>query len=191
MLGLTWCYIKTGFGIFERYYQSTPSKQNFGLGEGSTAVSNIWYIIHVVLMDTFSTYFINIVLVSVSSNIQHNRICEGLIYDTGLEASSQASTEITSTSNDAKCYGSFPAPIDPNATWRIIGGNMNGLKQYGTMAALVTVAEILCALHVGTIAFSETNVEWMLIPQVRPAHKYPISPWEMIHPPGGDNAVCR
>jgi hypothetical protein len=29
----------------------------------------------------------------------------------------------------------------------------------------------------------------MLIPQVRPAHKYPNSPWEMIHPPGGDNAV--
>jgi hypothetical protein len=31
---------------------------------------------------------------------------------------------------------------------------------------------------------------YMLIPQVRPAHKYPNSPWEMIHPPGGDNAVC-
>jgi hypothetical protein len=30
----------------------------------------------------------------------------------------------------------------------------------------------------------------LLIPQVRPAHKYPISPWEMIHSPGGDNAVC-
>jgi hypothetical protein len=30
----------------------------------------------------------------------------------------------------------------------------------------------------------------MLIPQVRLAHKYPISPWEMIHPPGGDNPVC-
>jgi hypothetical protein len=30
----------------------------------------------------------------------------------------------------------------------------------------------------------------MLIPQVRPAHKYRNSPWEMIHPPGGDNAVC-
>jgi hypothetical protein len=29
------------------------------------------------------------------------------------------------------------------------------------------------------------------IPQVRPAHKYPISPWEMIHLPGGDNAVGR
>jgi hypothetical protein len=32
--------------------------------------------------------------------------------------------------------------------------------------------------------------EHMLIPQVRPAHKYPISPWEMIHPLGGDNAIC-
>jgi hypothetical protein len=31
----------------------------------------------------------------------------------------------------------------------------------------------------------------LLIPQVRPARKYPISPWEMIHLPGGDNAVCR
>jgi hypothetical protein len=30
----------------------------------------------------------------------------------------------------------------------------------------------------------------VLIPQVRPAHNYPNSPWEMIHPPGGDNAVC-
>jgi hypothetical protein len=31
----------------------------------------------------------------------------------------------------------------------------------------------------------------LLIPRVRPAHKYPISPWEMIHLPGGDNAVGR
>jgi hypothetical protein len=30
----------------------------------------------------------------------------------------------------------------------------------------------------------------LLIPQVRPAHKYPNSPWETIHPPGGDNAEC-
>jgi hypothetical protein len=30
----------------------------------------------------------------------------------------------------------------------------------------------------------------LLIPQVRLAHKYPISPWGMIHPPGGDNPVC-
>jgi hypothetical protein len=31
----------------------------------------------------------------------------------------------------------------------------------------------------------------MLIPQVRPSHKYPIYPWETIHLPGGDNAVGR
>jgi hypothetical protein len=29
----------------------------------------------------------------------------------------------------------------------------------------------------------------MLIHQVRLVHKYPISPWEMIHPPGGDNTA--
>jgi hypothetical protein len=30
----------------------------------------------------------------------------------------------------------------------------------------------------------------VLIPQVRPAHKYPNSHWETIQPPGGDNAEC-
>jgi hypothetical protein len=47
-------------------------------------------------------------------------------------------------------------------------------------------------------AGEETSGEWdtvhckhviLLIPQVRLAHNYPISPWEMIHPPGGDNPV--
>jgi hypothetical protein len=38
----------------------------------------------------------------------------------------------------------------------------------------------------------EEFLRWclVLIPQVRPAHKYPISPWEMIHLPLGDNALC-
>jgi hypothetical protein len=30
----------------------------------------------------------------------------------------------------------------------------------------------------------------LLIPQVRPVHKYPIPPWEMIHLPLEDNALC-
>jgi hypothetical protein len=51
-----------------------------------------------------------------------------------------------------------PTPIDPSVTWSIIGGNVNGLRPYGDMAALITVAEILRALQVDTIAFSETNV---------------------------------
>jgi hypothetical protein len=31
---------------------------------------------------------------------------------------------------------------------------------------------------------------YVLIPHVRPAHKYPNSPWETIQPPWGDNAEC-
>jgi hypothetical protein len=42
-------------------------------------------------------------------------------------------------SHDAKCYGSFPSPIDTSETWRIIGGNVNGLKPFGYMASLITV----------------------------------------------------
>jgi hypothetical protein len=33
--------------------------------------------------------------------------------------------------------------------------------------------------------FSTPKEVSLLIPQVRMAHKYPIPPWEMIHPPGG------
>jgi hypothetical protein len=69
--------------------------------------------------------------------------------------------EATETySNDAKCYGSVPVPIDPYVTWRIIGGNMNGFKPYGDMAALIAVAERLRALQAETIALSETIIEW-------------------------------
>jgi hypothetical protein len=40
------------------------------------------------------------------------------------------------------------------------------------------------------IDFATTHHEFLLIPQVRLAHKYPKSPWETIKPPGGDNAEC-
>jgi hypothetical protein len=42
----------------------------------------------------------------------------------------------------------------------------------------------------GQRSFNPSTRKYLLIPQVRPAHKYLSSPWEMIHPPGGDNAVC-
>jgi hypothetical protein len=38
--------------------------------------------------------------------------------------------------------------------------------------------------------FEIPHCEGVLIPQVRLAHKHPISPWEMIHPSGGDTPVC-
>jgi hypothetical protein len=40
--------------------------------------------------NTVATYFIGIILVSVSGMIQHKRIGEGLIYDTGFAASAQS-----------------------------------------------------------------------------------------------------
>jgi hypothetical protein len=60
--------------------------------------------------------------------------------------------------NEFKCYGSVRAPL--KLAWRIIGGNVNGLKPYGDMATLITVAEILHALKAEIIALSETNIEW-------------------------------
>jgi hypothetical protein len=67
--------------------------------------------------------------------------------------------------NDAKCYGSIPTPIDTSETRQIIGGNMNGIKPFGDMASLITVAERLRALQAESVAFAETNVEW---------HKYEL-----------------
>jgi hypothetical protein len=46
-------------------------------------------------MHTVATYFIGIILVSVSGMIQHKRIGESLIYDTVLAASAQSSKETT------------------------------------------------------------------------------------------------
>jgi hypothetical protein len=68
-------------------------------------------------------------------------------------------------SNDAKCYGSVPAPINTRHTWRIIGENVNGLRPFGDMASLITFAERLRALQTESVVFSETNVEW---------HKYKL-----------------
>jgi hypothetical protein len=46
-----------------------------------------------------------------------------------------------------------------------MGGNMNGLRPFGDMASLITVAERLRTLYTESVAFSETNVEW---------HKYEL-----------------
>jgi hypothetical protein len=81
--------------VSDSFYQSTDDKQTFGLRKGFTAATDMWCIIHGILMHTVSTYFIGIILVSVSGMIQHKRISEGIIDDTGLAASAQSSTETT------------------------------------------------------------------------------------------------
>jgi hypothetical protein len=63
----------------------------------STAASDTWCIIHGTLVHTVATYFVGIILVSVFGAIQHKRVGEGLIDDTGLAYSAQSSTEISST----------------------------------------------------------------------------------------------
>jgi hypothetical protein len=101
IIGLTWrkrkCYIKTGFGISERYYQPSPSKQSIGLGQCSTAASYIWCVINRVFMHTLASSYIGFAMFSFSSKIIHKRIDECLIDDTGVVVSSQSFTEITST----------------------------------------------------------------------------------------------
>jgi hypothetical protein len=66
----------------------------------------------------------------------------------------------TKYSKDTQCCGDIPTPIDETTIWRIIGGNVNGITPYGDMGDFLTILERLRALQVGTIAFSETNVEW-------------------------------
>jgi hypothetical protein len=56
------------------------------------------------------------------------------------------------------------------------------------MTALAVAAGIGCVLVTDDDGFC-CCIYRLLIPQVRLARKYPISPWEMIHPPGGDNPV--
>jgi hypothetical protein len=68
-------------------------------------------------------------------------------------------------SNDAKCYGNVPPPIDTRETWQIIGGNVNGLRPFGDMASSIKVTERLRALQTEPVEFSETNVE---------CHKYEL-----------------
>jgi hypothetical protein len=59
MLGLAWnkrkCYIKTVFGVSESFYQTSEEKQTFGLRQESTAATDIWCIIHGIIMHTVST----------------------------------------------------------------------------------------------------------------------------------------
>jgi hypothetical protein len=50
--------------------------------------------------------------------------------------------------------------IDPNVIWRIIGGNVSGIRPYGDMAALITFTGRFPALQADPIAFWYTNVEW-------------------------------
>jgi hypothetical protein len=61
--------------------------------------------------------------------------------------------------DDTQCYGHGPGPVNESEIWRIIGGNSNGLRPYGDMADLISIAKRTRALQSGTITLSETNTE--------------------------------
>jgi hypothetical protein len=50
-------------------------------------------------------------------------------------------------------------PINESETWRVGGGNANGLRQYGDMADLISVTKRKIPLQADTIALSKTNME--------------------------------
>jgi hypothetical protein len=71
--------------------------------------------------------------------------------------------------------GPFPATIHAcimksNIEWSILSKPPIHPRNRGCFANRSNPKDTICLV---------------LIPQVRPAHKYPNSPWEMIHPPGG------
>jgi hypothetical protein len=50
--------------------------------------------------------------------------------------------------------------MEEDKTWRLVGGNTNGINPYGGSADLISVMERLKLLQTGTNAFKETNLEW-------------------------------
>jgi hypothetical protein len=109
-----------------------------------------------------------------------------------VPASSCLSDFFINVESDDKAKIPFGNPgraIDTNARphGRILAGIEHQSSSDKSPGA--RVAEALDhSYHLGSLSAS-VNLFLLLI-QVRLAHKYPIPPWEMIHSPGGDNEVC-
>jgi hypothetical protein len=69
-------------------------------------------------------------------------------------------SEYVDYNKDVILFGHAPEPIEEEKTWRLVGGNTNGIKPYGGSADLISVMERLKLLQTGTVAFQETNLEW-------------------------------
>jgi ABC-type enterochelin transport system ATPase subunit len=69
-------------------------------------------------------------------------------------------SEYVDYNKDVLLFGHAPEPIEEDKTWRLVGGNTNGIKPYGGSSDLISVMERLKSLQTGTVAFQETNLEW-------------------------------
>jgi hypothetical protein len=82
-----------------------------------------------------------------------------IIFNNKLDHNQQKSNYV-GYDDDTQCYGHAPGPINESETWRMIGGNANGLRPYGYMVDLLSISKRTRALQAGMIALSETNTEW-------------------------------
>jgi hypothetical protein len=69
-------------------------------------------------------------------------------------------SEYVDYNKDVLLFGHAPEPVEEDKTWRLVGGNTNGIKPYGGSGELIRVMERLKLLQTGTFAFQETNLEW-------------------------------
>jgi hypothetical protein len=98
MICKTWsrikCHVKTACGVSTNSYISTLTDLLYGLGQGSTLATDLWGL-HGLVINALALSFIGILIISVSKQCQHERICEGFIDDTGLGTTHPYSTAIT------------------------------------------------------------------------------------------------
>jgi hypothetical protein len=70
MIGKKWsrrkCHIKNSFGVSMNSYSSTLTKPLYGLGKGSTPETDLWGILHGLVMNALVLSFIGILILSVS-----------------------------------------------------------------------------------------------------------------------------
>jgi hypothetical protein len=76
-------------------YRSTLAELIYGLGQGSTSVTDIWGVLHGLIMHAAALSFVGILLLSVSGLLHYERIGEGFIDDICLGTTDPHSTAIT------------------------------------------------------------------------------------------------
>jgi hypothetical protein len=60
----------------------------------------------------------------------------------------------------AQSWINASVPINEDETFRLVGGNANGIKPYGDLAEFIPIVERLKSLQAGSVLLNKTKVEW-------------------------------